>query len=184
MNALLESLLKFAGNSKQKRSRNDRERMSRYICERISPMGTRVELTDGGEDGQPYYADLTPLYDPETDTWELIIERNSDWVTLWEVYEYFRHRDMTHDEWFREVTWVNPSKEFDRKVSRLSPNELKIFDATDERVPLTGEKVAAIANCEYSGQTKGILSLLVKLGLLVKTKGGYVRSYTRRKSQD
>jgi hypothetical protein len=191
-----ELLSQVAALSGKPRSINDRERMVRFICLRIPPTGIRIELSSGGDDGPPDSAYLTPIEASSDDPPELEIEANADWITLRDVYDYFRFREMSYAEWWKEFTWLDPINEFDRKVRLLSKKERKIFNAVDEHVPQRGEKITAGANVEHDGQAKGTLSWLVKIGLLRKARGGYLKATPpsplrnrekcdqRRKSQD
>ena len=154
---------------------NDRQKMVSYICSRIPSEGTRVILTTEGSDGPAIFADLTPSYDADLG-WELQIESNEpEWTTLKEVYEYFRHLDMTHEEWWKELTWVDPVKDFPRKYDLLTPTEQEIFDAASDTVPIRGEALLAATKRAYTGQAKYIPTLLVKMGLFAKVKKGYLR---------
>lgn len=152
----------------------DRRKMRRYICTRIPADGTKVILAHGC-DGE-VYADLTPWHDEGSDEWELDIQSNEpDSATLEDVYKHFRFQDMTSQEWHRHFTYVDPVKQFNQKVDSLSPNEREVFDAASDSEPSIGEDLVFKAGHDYNGQMKGILCLLVKLGLLVKVKGGYLR---------
>lgn len=169
-------LTKLNANAPRHRVAHDRDKMTRYICLRIPPDGTRVILTSSGEDGPAIYADLTPLFEAE-EGWHLdIISNEPEWATLKQVYEYFRHSDMTKDEWRREVTWVDPVKEYWRKIQSLSPTERDIFYAASETCAQPGINIIKATIHDYYGQTKTMLSLLVKLGLFRKVKGGYLRT--------
>ena len=169
-------LTKLNANAPRNRVAHDRDKMTRYICLRIPPDGTRVILTSSGEDGPAIYADLTPLYDAE-EGWHLEIESNEpEWATLKEVYKHFRHSDMTKDEWRKEVSWVDPVKEYLRKIQSLSPTERDIFYAASETCAQHGNTIIASTIHTHYGQTKTMLSLLVKMKLFRKVKGGYLRT--------
>src|SRR6516225_4506034 len=75
----------------------DNARMEKFICERIPDDGTRIDLGNGA------WADLTPFWD-ERFGWSLLLETNEpEWVGLWEVYQYFRSKEMTSREWWAEL---------------------------------------------------------------------------------
>jgi len=75
----------------------DRARMEKFICERIPDDGTRIDLGNGA------CADLMPFWDDQFG-WSLHWETNEpEWVDLWEVYQYFRNKEMTSREWWAEL---------------------------------------------------------------------------------
>src|SRR5436309_2157000 len=75
----------------------DNARMERFVCERIPPDGTRVDLGNGA------WADLTPCWDDRFG-WSLLLETDEpEWVDLLEIYRHFRRREMTVREWLAEV---------------------------------------------------------------------------------
>jgi hypothetical protein len=75
----------------------DKARMEQFICERIPPCSTRINLGGGA------WADLTPCWD-ELVGWSLLWETDEpEWVGLREVYQYFRRREMTWREWWAEI---------------------------------------------------------------------------------
>ena len=57
----------------------------------------------------------------------------------------------------------------------LTPGQQELLDAADPQLPLRGEALATKAGHQYDGHTKGLLSSLVKFGLLGKRRDGYVR---------
>lgn len=80
--------------------RADHGKMKCFICERIPDGGTRIVLADGPEGG-PAWADLTPLWD-EAGECDLLLDSNeSEWVSLAEVYDHLRLKEMTWREWLR-----------------------------------------------------------------------------------
>jgi hypothetical protein len=74
----------------------DNAKMEQYICERIPPATTRIDL------GRGAWADLTPFWDDRFG-WSLLLETDEpEWVDLSEVYQHFRREEMTSREWWRE----------------------------------------------------------------------------------
>jgi hypothetical protein len=74
----------------------DNARMEQYICERIPPDTTRIDLGCGA------WADLTPSWDDRFG-WSLLLETDEpEWVDLRAVYQHFRRREMTWWEWWTE----------------------------------------------------------------------------------
>ena len=57
----------------------------------------------------------------------------------------------------------------------LTPSQQELLDAADPQIPLRGEALASKAGHQYDGHTKGLLSSLVKFGLLGKRREGYFR---------
>jgi len=92
----------------------DTRRMERFICERISPGGTRIVLAAGG-DG-PAWADLSAFWDDDGDC-DLLIETNEpDAFGFREVYEHFRRQERT--SWERE-------HEISEEMNRWKVHELE-----------------------------------------------------------
>ena len=160
----------------------DRRKKEQYISVRISTDGTRIVLWDGGSDYPPTIADLIPLRAEDGKLYELLIESNEpEVVDLDEVYKHFRRQEMTHEELWRELTWVDPVREYRRKIASLAPNQKEILNAASETVPMRGEALITKAGHEYSGQTKECVTVLgKKLGLLKKVPGGFVRQLRPR----
>ena len=148
----------------------DQDVKRRFVCSRLHEDGIPIEIAIG-EDQRPLMAWLTRLSEDE-----LIIESSDpDAIGLNEVYEYFRGREMTSAELWREITWIDPRREYDRKVQLLSENEKELFEAASESVSKRGAALAHEAGHEFNGNTKMLLSFLVKYGLLAKAQGGYLR---------
>lgn len=80
---------------------SDERVMTDYICECI-PSEYRVILA-AGEDGVTW-ADLSAFWDDATGE-HLLMEKSDEYVTLEEVYDHFRRREMTHAEWWRDFEW-------------------------------------------------------------------------------
>jgi len=75
----------------------DNARMKEFICQRIPPDGTRVDLGCGA------WADLIPCWDDRFG-WTLLLETDEpEWVDLRKVYEHFWRREMTRREWWAEL---------------------------------------------------------------------------------
>jgi hypothetical protein len=161
-----------------KRWKADQRKKERYICARIPDEGTNVCPWDGNSEYPPTIAELIPLRDDDGALHELLIETNDpDVVDLDAVYKYFRRQEMTYEELWRELQWVDPAQEFRRKVSALAPRERKLFDAASETMPIQGEALAAKVGFDLDGQTRGHLAVLGKrLGLLQKARGGFIRT--------
>jgi hypothetical protein len=154
----------------------DRRKKAKYVCGRIPDEGMRIVLVEGTSEYPPIYAELSLV------RWEgrcdLVIETNEpDFVDLNEVYRYFRHRDMTLEERWREMVFVDPAKDYRRKVALLSQKERELFEASSETQRHPGRIISASSYPEhdYNGQTKACLSLLVKMGLLHSNSRGYIR---------
>lgn len=81
---------------------SDEEQMKDYICERLSRDCTRVVLA-AGEGGQTW-VDLWAFWD-DTFGWHLLMEKSDEYVTLEDVYHYFRRPEMTYAEWWRDFEW-------------------------------------------------------------------------------
>jgi hypothetical protein len=77
---------------------SDRKRMEEYICERIVNDGTKIVLA-AGEEGESW-AELYPIWDDEMG-WELYMERSDEHVSLQDVYDHLRRKEMTSAEWWR-----------------------------------------------------------------------------------
>jgi hypothetical protein len=91
----------------------DNASMERFICERIPPETTRIDLGSGA------WADLTPFWDDRFG-WSLLLETDEpEWVDLQEVYQHFRRREMTFREWWREF-------EGERARSKVSSLEREV----------------------------------------------------------
>ncbi len=58
----------------------------------------------------------------------------------------------------------------------LTPTQEMLLRAASETEPLTGESLAAKAKVTVNSNTRNCLASLVKLGLLHKVSGGYVKS--------
>lgn len=81
----------------------DKKKMTKYVCERIPDDGVQIELAEG--EGGPLWADLLPTWDDEYG-WDLLIETNEpEWVSVEEVYNYFRREEQTYLEWQQELFW-------------------------------------------------------------------------------
>ena len=143
----------------------------RYVCRRIPDEGIRIELTSWTSENPPVWALVTPIgFD------EVTIESNEpEWVDLDLIYNHFRRQEMTYEELWKDLRFVDPEKEYRRKVDSLSQNERELFEAASETQPVRGEALASMAGHDYNGQIKGRLSLLVKLGLLTQVRGGYLK---------
>jgi hypothetical protein len=75
----------------------DNAKMEKFICERIPPVTTRVDLGGGA------WADLSPFWDDAVG-WTLLLETDEpEWVDLQEVYRHFRRKEMTMREWQAEI---------------------------------------------------------------------------------
>lgn len=160
----------------------DRRKKAKYVCDRISDEGMRIVLIEGTSEYPPIYADLSPV------RWEgrcdLVIETNEpDFVDLNEVYEFFRRREMTYIEIWREMMFVDPAKDYRRKVGILSVTERELFDASSYEERRTGQTIADRAGHELNGHVKGCLRLLVMLGLLDEHRG-YLRRRPPRQPYD
>ena len=156
-----------------KRFLADQRKKEKYVCDRIPEEGMRIVIAEGSAGESSIIADLS------VERWEghvdLIIETNEpEVVDLDEVYSYFRLREMTFEEFWREMVFVDPAKEYRRKLSMLSPNERELFDATSDHGRRSAQTIADRTGHDLSGQIKGCLSVLVKLGLLDR-KRGYIR---------
>ena len=64
------------------------------------------------------------------------------------------------------------------KRMALSPTERDLLNTASYTTPTIGMELSFMAGHDYNGHTKGLLSSLVKQGLLVKVKGGYLRNPT------
>ena len=68
------------------------------------------------------------------------------------------------------------SEERAKKLESLNPTQRKLYDATPEKGPLTGEEISANAGVGFNSNTKNHLALLVKMELLrTEPGGGYLR---------
>lgn len=166
-------------NVEIERTMADRQKKIRYVCSRIPrEETTRIYLTQGGG-GEDIYADLYPMID-DMGGCDLQIETNEpETGGLNDVYEYYRHQDMTYEEWKRWWNYRNPEKddraEYDAKVAALSKAQRLYYEAASETVPLRAEPLILKVGGEPGvGQSKGCLTTLVKLGLFKKDRG-YLR---------
>jgi hypothetical protein len=151
----------------------DQRKKEKYVCDRIPEDGMRIVLYEGSPGESSIIADLS------VECWEgnvdLVIETNEpDVVDLNEVYRYFRRREMTVEEFWREMNFVDPEKDYRRKIALLSQTERELFEESSEHERRAAQTIADRAGHDLSGQTKGCLSVLVKLGLLDKHRG-YLR---------
>jgi hypothetical protein len=152
----------------------DQRKKEKYVCDRIPNEGMRIVLAEGTSEYPPLYADLSLV------RWEglcdLVIETNEpDLVDLNEVYKFFRHRDMTLEERWREMLFVAPVKDYARKIGLLSKKERRLFEASSEYRWQHGEFIAATTGYFLDGNTKECLRLLTMLGLLQSSRRGYIR---------
>ena len=130
-------------------------------------------------------ASLIPLRAEDGKVDGLLIETNEpELVDLDFVYQHFRRQEMTYEEYWKESLWVDPVRRFKRQVDALSQNERELYEEASTTQPIRGEVLAVHAGHEYDGQIKGCLSLLVKLGLLKKVRGGYLRAGCPKRPYD
>jgi excisionase family DNA binding protein len=116
----------------------DNARMEQFVCERIPPDTTRVDLGCGA------WADLTPFWDDRFG-WSLLLETDEpEWVDLREVYQHFRRREMGVDEWRREMMLDHGSRVSGTRPQKPSARRL------DEASALTVKEAATELTCSIS----------------------------------
>jgi excisionase family DNA binding protein len=116
----------------------DKARVEQFVCERIRPDGTRVDLGNGG------WADLTPCWDDRFG-WSLLLETDEpEWVDLWEVYQHLRRKEMTLDEWRREMNVDRSSRIARSRSQKPSPRR------QDAASALTVMEAATELRCSIS----------------------------------
>jgi hypothetical protein len=82
----------------------DMQIMKRFIWRCIFPDEVMVVLAQGGDGEGPVTAHLTPLGDDPRMGIDVELHSNlPEYVTLREVYDYYRAQDMTHAEWKRNL---------------------------------------------------------------------------------
>ncbi len=172
---------------------DERQVQLRYICNHLPEQGDRIYFDDINEDGERIFADLLPLYDSDTDSYELIIETNDrGYVGLDEVHRTFRCReksiqptakdsDQSVVRYFEGIRQAcdrptHPRVAFQQALSQISPTQRELWDSASETVPVRAERLAKTAGHDCNGHIKGSLRVLVLLGLLVKRPGGYLRA--------
>jgi len=165
----------------------DNARMREFLCQRLPPDGTRIDLGDGA------WADLTPFWD-DWFGWTLHWETNEpEWVDLRMVYEHFRRREMTSREW-----WAELDGEMNRCRVRSLEGEVAVLrlptmrSASSENLEpgllaeiamVTIREVAALLNCSYGEARKRMLEgriRAVKDGRWIRTRPEWVEEYVAR----
>jgi hypothetical protein len=143
---------------------SDEKVMTDFICERI-PSECRVILT-AGEDGETW-ADLWPYWDDATG-WHLLMEKSDEHVTLEEVYDHFRRKEMTHAEFWRVFEWsLARSKvvELEEVVRRLRATKPKACHTQEDYGDLPREVSTADA-ARILGVTKDTVLKYKDAGML------------------
>lgn len=88
--------------------------------------------------------------------------------TIADISENLRKlRSEVHDV-IRKLSLVNP-------LGILSPLERELYDATDIHKALQGKAIAAKIKHSCDSSTRTAISTLVKMRLLKKVRGGYIR---------
>jgi excisionase family DNA binding protein len=163
----------------------DKAKMEQFICERLPPDTTRVDLGGGA------WADLTPFWDDRFG-WSLLLETDEpDSVGLWEVYQHFRHREMTRREWWAEIQAEmaqSKVRSLEREVAvgrvtimtPVSSENWKSELLADKKAMVTIQDVAALLNCSYGEARKRMLEgriRAVKDGRWIRTRPEWVEEY-------
>jgi excisionase family DNA binding protein len=156
--------------------------MKAYIASRILNEEDAEVLWADGDDGE-LWVFLYPVWD-EQDGWDLLWETDCpEAVCLRDIYEHFRRREMSVEEWGRElrsgVGHVRGHEAEQEFTPPLASCEGTRVPSADKAMLRVGE-VAALLTCSYGEARKRMLEgriRAVKDGRWLRTRLEWVEEY-------
>jgi hypothetical protein len=168
----------------------DKKIMKRFIWRQTYPEGETIVLANGAEG--PLWVTITPLGDDPRIGIELEIESNEpDAVDLRVIYEYYRSKDMTWEEWDKNIKHEIIAVKYE-KLLRAGQDHALVVSECSGHIPQVRREVkpritvdagagiiwvddAKIVGLDYED------CLIVKV--LVEAKGNWVSSNEMRQSE-
>ena len=154
----------------------DNRIMEICISRHLPPHGATICLADGG-DG-PVLVDLIPLGSDGVG----IFSNCPEWVTKAKVYDYYREREQTFDEYFKSLDRDNKAHQFDLLQNRLLPFWTP---ETGEVQMLTATEVSKLLGCSYSEARERMLDgriRAIKDGRWMRSKREWVDEYVLKQT--